>query len=69
MKTEEQDTQQIIEEVAEIEALSHIEMARLWRYAPIGHRYFDKRFAYFEIFRARFKKLGGMTTAVSKAIG
>lgn len=56
-------------EIAEIEALLHSEMALLWKYAPIGHKYFNSTLPLFKIFQARFKKLGGMTTAVSKAIG
>ena len=49
-----------------INQLSQIEMARLWRYGPIGHPYF--KHPLFDYFKARFKELGGFTPAISKAI-
>ena len=52
-----------------IAAMSQVEMATLWRFAPSGHPCFDNRLPLFEIFRARFNELGGMTTEVSKSIG
>lgn len=30
------------EEIERINQMSQIEMARLWRFAPSGHPYFDK---------------------------
>ena len=48
MKTEE-------EEIEKINSMSHIEMARLWRFAPSGHKYFDSSLPYFDIFGKRFK--------------
>lgn len=55
-------------EIEKINMMSHVKMASLYRYAPIGHAYFDISLPYFEIFQARFEKLGGMTAAVSKII-
>lgn len=52
-----------------IDQMSHQAMARLWRFAPAGHPCFDTRLPLFKYFQERFQKLGGMTTAVSKAIG
>jgi hypothetical protein len=52
--------------VAEIEALSQLEMARLWRFAPPGHPYFNKTLPYFEIFNNRFH---GFTPQISKRLG
>jgi hypothetical protein len=53
----------------EIDRLSHIEMARLWRFAPSGHPYFIAGRKESEYFATRFKELGGMTPAISKQIG
>ncbi len=55
--------------VDRINNMSQIEMARLWRFAPPGHQYFDSSLPYFDIFKARFEELGGFTPAISKAIG
>ena len=52
-----------------IDALSHMEMARLWRFAPAGHPYFNNTLPLFDYFQARFRKLGGMTPVISKRIG
>ncbi len=52
-----------------INKLSHMEMARLWRFAPSGHIYFDKTYSLFEHFEKRFRSLGFFTPAISKAIG
>lgn len=57
------------ESIKYIEKMSHEEMASLWRFAPSGHPYFDDRLSMFVVFEARFKKLGGMTTEISKKIG
>ena len=51
-----------------INNLSQTEMARLIRFAPVGHEYFDMSKPYNEIFKKRFTELGGMTPAISKAI-
>lgn len=55
--------------IAEINDLSHEEMARLWRFAKIGHAYFDNRLPYREVFMERWNSFGGMTTELSKRIG
>lgn len=56
-------------EIEKINSMSQLEMARLWRYAPFGHIYFDTSLPYFEIFEKRFIELGGFTPAISKIIG
>jgi hypothetical protein len=61
--------EQMIEELEKIKVLSHEEMARLQRFAPSGHIYFDKRLPLSVAFEMRFKGLGGMTPEVSKKIG
>ena len=53
---------------AEIDKLGHLEMAKLVRFAPLGHDYFTYGPLY-DYFMARFQSLGGMTPSVSKAIG
>ena len=55
--------------INDIDALSQIEMARLVRFAPVGHIYFDTTKPYSKIFNKRFKELGGMTPAISKELG
>lgn len=52
-----------------IDAMRQIEMASLRRFAPAGHPVFDRRNGLCEYFEERFQMLGGMTPAVSKAIG
>lgn len=59
----------IMKTVEDIYNLSHSEMAKLHRFAPSDHIYFDKRYPYYRIFEQRFKELGGMTPKVSKLIG
>lgn len=54
--------------VDEIKNLSYLEMARLWRYAPTGHIFFDTSLPYFKIFEKRFRKFGGMTTEIAHAM-
>jgi len=53
----------------EINKMSHIEMASLQRFAPSGHPVFNTTMPLYDYFRIRFSDLGGMTTAISKAIG
>lgn len=57
------------EEIKKINSMSQIEMARLWRFAYVGHDYFNSKLPFFKVFEERFKKLGGMTPAISKEIG
>lgn len=56
-------------ELKKIYGLSHREMARKFRFASVGHPWFDLTKSYYRHFERRFKKLGGMTTAISKEIG
>jgi len=53
----------------QIAGMTQVEMARLQRFAPSGHPCFDSRYPLYEQFTARFKRLGGMTPDISKAIG
>ena len=57
------------EHIELINTLSQLDMARLVRFAPAGHIYFDMTKPYSQIFHKRFKELGGMTTVISKRIG
>lgn len=59
------DDQRVVDR---INAMSRLEMARLWRYAPSGHPFFDRELPYFAVFNARFTALGGFSPAISKAI-
>lgn len=52
-----------------IKTLTQNQCAFLQRYAPVGHPVFNTRYPLYEQFKARFAALGGMTPAVSKAIG
>ena len=52
-----------------IDAMSHEDLARLWRFAPSGHSVFDQRLPVYPHFEARFAAFGGMTSAISKRIG
>jgi len=56
-------------EIEKINKMSQMEMARLHRFAPSGHPYFDTTLPYSEVFEKRFKELGGFTPEISKAIG
>ena len=63
----EQLTQAQIEEWEKrIDAMSQEDMARLWRFAEIGHPVFQRDLPLFDYFMARFK---GMTPELSKTIG
>ena len=53
----------------EIDAMSHEDMARLWRFGPAGHHLFERRSAQFNYFMDRFNSFGGMTPEMSKKIG
>ena len=64
------DLKEITRHKNDIDKLSHEQMARIYRFAPSGHPYFDGRYqAIFDHFMERFNKLGGMTTEMSKRIG
>ena len=62
------DDEKVEEWKRKIDGLSQTEMASLWRYAPVGHIYFDKSLPLNAYFKKRFEELGGFTTEVSKAI-
>jgi len=61
--------QEIEQEKAVIDSMSQIELARLWRFAPPGHPYFNGDLPLYVYFRDRFHELGGMTPEISKEIG
>ena len=63
MTDEEQKT------IDSINQMSQMEMARLWRFAPSGHPYFNKSLPFFKVFDKRFEELGGFTSEISKALG
>ena len=52
-----------------IENMSHIEMARLQRFAPIGHPLFRVDLLLSHKFIKKFNDFGRMTTSISKQIG
>lgn len=52
---------------AQIDGLTRIEMARLWRFAPTGHILLSGEAG--KYFGQRFGELGGFSTEISKAIG
>jgi len=63
-------TPEVIElEKKVIDALSQTDMARLWRFAPSGHPYFDNTNPLSEYFKEKFQEKGGMTPEISKQIG
>lgn len=57
------------EEIEKINNMSQIEMAKLWRFAPSGHSYFDSSKPFFDVFEKRFNELGRFTPTISKSIG
>jgi hypothetical protein len=69
MKTKIYTVEEVKKIKSEIDKLTHIAMADLQRHAPAGHPYFDTSLPFYEHFAARFEKLGGMTPAISKALG
>lgn len=52
---------------ARIDAMSQEEMARRWRFAPVGDQMFQGEAG--DYFRERFLALGGMTPEISKRMG
>lgn len=56
-------------EIEKINNMSHLEMARLWRFVPSGHPYFDTTKPYFNLFEKRFREFGGFTPEISKKLG
>lgn len=61
--------EQIQQHKNKIDQMTHEEMARLFRFAPSGHPYFDTTSPLCGYFRDRFEELGGMTPEMSKRIG
>lgn len=53
----------------ELKRLTHVDMARLWRFAPAGHHFFGGNAVATEAFMREWYALGGMTTKISKTIG
>ncbi len=68
MKTEDGEIIYLDSTFADIYNMSHAGMAWMTRYTPSGHEYFDKTKPYWEVFKARFKELGGFTPGISKEI-
>lgn len=52
-----------------IDEMTGDEMARLWRFAPVGHPIFDVRNGLVEYFEEKFREKGGWTPERSKRIG
>ena len=64
------DEEQTQLELRQIARMSHIEMARLYRFAIPGHPYFNTHNPELvKAFATRYNLLGGMTPAISKLIG
>lgn len=59
-----------IEEIkSRIDAMTQIEMARHWRFAPSDDPIFRRDLPLYRHFMKRFKELGGLTSEISKRIG
>lgn len=55
------------EEKAKIDAMSHEELARIWRFSPLGcFPFLGEAWDYYV---KRFDDMGGMTVEISKRIG
>lgn len=57
------------EDKQDIDSLSRLDMARLHRFAPSGHKYFIRGAGAADYFKVRFKELGGFTPEISKQLG
>lgn len=62
------DQETITKLKAEIDAMSHFDLAYAWRFSPPGNQYFTTP-EVFEYFEKAFKAKGGMTPEISKRIG
>ena len=61
------EQQKIIDKINNME---HYEMCLLWRFAPVGHSYFDATLPYHDVFKKRlFEHFGGFTPEISKSLG
>ena len=61
------EEQEVIELKAKIDSMSRLDMARRWRFAPVGDPMFQGEVG--DYFEKRFKELGGFTPEISKKIG
>ena len=62
-------TEQIEQAKKAIDEMDQFSMASLWRHAPAGHPYFDRKNGDLaDYFQNRFKELGGFTPEISKAL-
>ena len=61
--------QEITKWKSAIDLMTQMEMATMRRFARSSHPVFRSDLPLYEYFEARFKFLGGMTPAISKAIG
>lgn len=52
---------------SQVDALSRLEMARIWRFAASGHPLLSGEAGSY--FKQRFSELGGFSPAISKALG
>jgi len=50
-----------------IDSLSHADLARIWRFSPLGC--FPFKGEAWDYYVKRFDEVGGMTTEISKEIG
>lgn len=55
--------------IDKINTLSHEDMARLWRFAPVGHIYFNCQLPFWAVFEKRWLEFGGWNSELSKRIG
>jgi hypothetical protein len=51
----------------EIDEMTQLQMASLWRHAPSGHTYFQGETG--DYFKKKFAEKGGFTPEISKKIG
>lgn len=59
--------EEAVSTLAEIGSMNHETMARLWRFEPMGSKYFQDPVS--SAFIRRFEDFGGMTSEISKKIG
>ena len=62
--------EQIKKSKENINSMSQLDMATLYRRAPSGHPYFDiSNGDLSDYFERKFKEKGGMTSSISKQVG
>lgn len=62
-------TEEELKTIEKIENMAHLEMCKLWRFAPAGHPYFRISGPYYKIFEKRlFNHFGGLTPKISKQL-